>query len=313
MLRAGIDLGGTKLLGVVLDGDEVLAEQRRPTPRGADAILDSVQELVDELRGDVGDVVQVGFGAPGLVDREGRLCFGPNLPDVVNLPFAALLEQRLGVPVAVDNDATCAAWGEHCQGAGRGVRDLVMVTLGTGIGTGLVLGGDLHRGWNGFAGEAGHMVVDPDGPPCPCGRRGCWERYASGFGLGRLARDAAQAGKARRIVELAGGDPEAVRGEHVTRAADEGDQQASAIFETFAWWLALGIANLVNLLDPELIVIGGGLAGADEHLLVPARRSYDELVMGADYRPAVRIELAELGERAGAIGAALLPAPSANE
>ncbi len=307
-LTIGVDLGGTKLLGIALDGERVVAEQRRPTPRGGDAVVASVVELVSALAVTVGGVEAVGFGAPGLVDRTGVLRFGPNLPDVVDLPFAAVLAEQLGLPVVVDNDATCATWGEHTLGAGRSVADLVLVTLGTGIGAGIVADGCLHRGRNGFAGEAGHMVVDPDGPPCPCGRRGCWERYASGSGFGRMARDAATAGRARRITELAGGDPEAVRGEHVTTAANEGDEEATTLFAQFGWWVALGIANLVNLLDPELVLIGGGLVEAGEHLLRPTRAAYDELVLGVAHRPGVRIERAQLGERAGAIGAAALAA-----
>src|SRR5439155_4267659 len=139
--------------------------------------------------------------------------FAPNLPGVAELPLRARLSLRLGLPVQVDNDATCAAWAEREAGAGRGADDMVLVTLGTGIGGGLVRGGALDRGAHGFAGEIGHMVVDPHGPPCPCGRTGCWERFASGSGLGRLARDAAHGGRAARMVALAGGDPEAVRGE----------------------------------------------------------------------------------------------------
>jgi glucokinase len=170
----------------------------------------------------------------------------------------------------------------------------------------VVAGGVLQRGANGFAGEPGHMVVDPNGPPCPCGRRGCWERYASGSGLGRLARDAAEAGKGPRLVTLAGGDPELVKGEHVTIAANEGDPDALEVLRSFGWWAALGIANLVNVLDPEVVVVAGGLVEAGEVLMEPIRASYRELVLAADFRPEVRIVPAQLRGDAGAIGAALL-------
>jgi glucokinase len=183
---------------------------------------------------------------------------------------------------------------------------MVLVTLGTGIGGGIVAGGELQHGAAGFAGEPGHMVVDPHGPPCPCGRRGCWERYASGSGLGRLARDAAYAGQAEVVLALAGGDPEDVRGEHVTTAAADGDAEAIAVLRDFAWWVALGVSNLENLLDPEVVVIGGGLAEAGELLLGPTRDAYATLVLGYEYRPPVRIVGAELGAEAGAIGAGLL-------
>jgi glucokinase len=171
-----------------------------------------------------------------------------------------------------------------------------------------VAGGVLQRGVNGFAGEAGHMVVDPNGPPCPCGRRGCWERYASGSGLGRLGRDAAQAGRADAVVVRAGGDPEAVRGEHVAAAARAGDHEALAIINEFSRWFALGLANLVNLLDPEVAVIGGGLAEAADLFIEPIRNAYAEAVYAADHRPTLRIEVAHLGEDAGGLGAALLAA-----
>jgi glucokinase len=162
------------------------------------------------------------------------------------------------------------------------------------------------RGANGFAGEIGHMIINPHGPPCRCGQRGCWERYASGSGLGRIGREAANAGQADRVIELAGGDPEDVKGEHVTAAAAEGDAEAVEIFTRFAWWLALGLANLANIYDPSVFVLGGGLVEAGEVLLAPTRAAFAELVEGAAHRPVVEIVPAQLGERAGAIGAAAL-------
>lgn len=303
----GVDLGGTKCLGLVADeAGNVLAVHRRPTPRGAPAVVAAVVEVVDELRRQVPGVAAVGVGAPGLASREGVLRFAPNLPGVTELDLGRLLGEALGLPVVVDNDATCAAWAERQTGAGRGSDDVVVVTLGTGIGAGIVVNGILCRGANGFAGEVGHMVVDPHGPRCPCGRRGCWERFASGSGLGRLGREAAHAGQAARVVELAGGDPEAVRGEHVTRAAAHGDAEALAVVSSFAWWLALGLANLANLLDPELFVVGGGLVLAGDLLLGPTRQAFATLVEAPDHRPPIRIEGALLGERAGALGAAQL-------
>jgi glucokinase len=266
-------------------------------------VFDAVVSVVEALGGGFD---AVGIGVPGLVDRTGRLAVGPNLPGVVDVAISTELGGRLDLPVVVDNDATCATWAEVRLGAARGADDAVLVTLGTGIGGGVVAGGVLQRGTNGFAGEPGHMVVDPNGPPCPCGRRGCWERYASGSGLGRLARDAAAAGKGPRLVALAGGDPELVKGEHVTIAANEGDPDALEVLRSFGWWAALGIANLVNILDPEVVVVAGGLVEAGEVLMEPIRTSYRELVLAADYRPEVRIVPAQLRGDAGAIGAALL-------
>jgi glucokinase len=310
VLTVGVDLGGTKCLGVVVDGSgAVVDEARVATPRGGDAIVAVLGDVAGELvsRSDrPDDLVAVGFGAPGLVDQAGVLRYAPNLPGVEELALAAPLTRRLGRPVVIENDASCAGWGERQAGAGRGSDHVVLVTLGTGIGGGIVVGGALYRGHNGFAGEIGHMVVDPHGPPCPCGQRGCWERFASGSGLGRLAREAAVAGRAERIVELAGGDREAVRGEHVTAAAAAGDDEARAVMEQFGWWVALGLANLANAFDPELFVLGGGLVEAGDVLLDPVRVAFADLVEGVEHRPPVAIVGAALGEHAGAIGAALL-------
>ena len=218
--RLGIDVGGTKCLGVILDdGGEVIEEQRRPTPKGPDAIIDTLAELARAMS----PWNTIGVGVPGLVTRTGVLRAAPNLVDIHNFEVRDLLAAQLQVHVHVDNDGTCAAAAEWKTGAARGIDDFVMVTLGTGIGGGVIAGGSLIRGTNGFTGEIGHMVVDPDGPPCPCGRRGCWERYASGSGLGRLAREAAVGKRLERVVMLAGGDAERVRGEDVHAAAREGD------------------------------------------------------------------------------------------
>ena len=305
MTLLGVDLGGTKCLGVAVDGDEVVAEVRVPTPKGDAALVAELSAVVDELCG-AGTPEAVGVGAPGLVDRSGVLRFAPNLSVESELDLRSALAERLHVPVRIENDATCAAWGERAQGAARGFDDVVLVTLGTGIGGGIVAGGRVQRGANGFAGEVGHMVVDPGGPRCPCGQRGCWERFASGSGLGRLGREAAQEGTASRVVELAGGDPDDVRGEHVTAAVGEGDQEAADVLASFAWWVALGLANLANIFDPQAFVVGGGLVAAGDALFIPTREALGDLLQGRGRRPAIPVIPAELGPRAGAIGAACL-------
>jgi glucokinase len=311
-LACGLDLGGTKLLGVVIDTARPgppLLEEKVPTPRGAEAIVDAITDLAARLcQRASADVTSVGLGAPGLVDRSGTLRMGPNLPGVVDLPLADLLKDRIGLPVVVDNDATAAAWGEHEWGAARGHDHSMTISLGTGIGAGFTVKGEVLRGANGFAGEPGHMIVDPNGPLCPCGRRGCWERFASGSGLGWLAREAAHAGVAPGLVEQAGGEPEDVRGEHVTAAARDGDPAALEVIGRFAWWVALGLANLVNILDSGVIVIAGGLAEAGDLLLGPLQSAYQGLVLAAAHRPDVPVYIAQLGEQAAATGAGLLAA-----
>jgi glucokinase len=186
------------------------------------------------------------------------------------------------------------------------MRDVVVATLGTGIGGAVVADGAVRRGHNGFAGEFGHMVVDPEGPVCPCGRRGCWERYASGEGLTRLTREAAAAGRLGAALGHEGLDPDAVGGEDVQRWAAAGDPGARDVIERFAHWVALGLASLTNALDPQMIVIGGGLSSAGGLLATPIRRALGELLYQPDLRTVPRVEFAALGERAGAIGAALL-------
>jgi glucokinase len=303
---AGVDIGGTKILGVLVDEDQpdvVKAEHRVTTPHGAGDVLDAIAGVARALGT---PVESLGVGIAGLVNRDGVLQTAPNLPTLKDVAVSDELIRRLGCPVVVDNDATCAAWGEQRAGAARGISDATCITLGTGIGTGLIAGGEVVRGAHGFGGEAGHMMVDPVGPWCPCGRRGCWERMASGSGLGRLAREAAEAGRLHRPLVLAGGELPALRGEHVAQAVLEGDDEALELLRTFAWWVALGISNLVTLLDPGVVVVGGGLIEIGEPLMGPVRAHYRDLVMAHDQRSDVRIEAAELGERAGAIGAALL-------
>jgi glucokinase len=317
----GIDVGGTKMLGLAVDAEGVvLSEARvaspgRRRPRGSpddtdgpELVIDALVSVVDQLRSAVdGEVLSVGVGAPGLVDNTGVLRFAPNLPRGTGLDIAGRLSARLGgLRTVVDNDATCATVGEWAFGAAAGASDAVLVTLGTGIGGGMVAGGHVLRGASGFAGEIGHMVVDPTGPPCPCGKRGCWERFASGSGLGRLAREAAHAGRLDEVVHLAGGDAESVRGEHVLIAAKEGDAAALEVLAELGWWLALGLSNLALILDPEVMVYGGGLVETVTLVLGRVKAAFDELFEGRAYRPEVRIVPAQLGERAGAIGAALV-------
>ncbi|HTZ09337.1 MAG TPA: ROK family protein [Acidimicrobiales bacterium] len=318
-MTVGLDMGGTKVLGLALDAEgTVLAEERVATPHRPGAPLDdadvaalvieALAGLVDQLRAAVGAaVVSVGVGAPGLVDNTGVLRFAPNLPGGAGLDVAGGLSARLGgLPTVVDNDATCATVAEWAFGAATGATDAVLVTLGTGIGGGIIAGGRVVRGASGFAGEVGHMVVDLNGPPCACGKRGCWERFASGSGLGRLAREAAHAGRLEDVVRLAGGDAESVRGEHVTLAAKAGDPEALAVLEELGRWLALGLSNLALALDPAVMVYGGGLVDTVTLVLDAVRAHVGDMLGGGASRPEVRIVPAQLGERAGAIGAALV-------
>ena len=324
-LAFGIDIGGTKVLGVALGPSErVLVEARVATPIGlsqgdqvgrgvAVAVAEVVAEVVAQLDAalDVGSssasaAPPIGVGVPGMLDRAGRLRFSPNLPQGQGVDWHALLSEPLPQRrLLIENDANLAALAEHRLGAALGFDDVLTVTLGTGIGGALIVDGRLHVGGNGYAGEIGHMVVDPAGPPCPCGRRGCWERYASGGGLGLLAREAAMAGRLPAVVALAGGDPESVRGEDVTAAALAGDADARQVVEQLGWWVGFGLANLTCVLDPACIVLGGGLVAAGELWLDATRAAFGALVEGGSAREPVGIVPAAFGERAGAVGAAL--------
>ncbi len=295
------------MLGVVIDTADpsVVIEHRKiPTPRGTEAVLTAMAALVASLT--LPEGAPVGVGIPGLVDRDDTFRFGPNLPDVLDVAIGRELGARVGRAVVADNDATCAAVAEFRCGAGRDHDDGLLLTIGTGIGGGIVIDGRIRHGAHGFAGEPGHMLIDPSGPRCPCGRRGCWERFASGSGLGRLGRDAAIAGGLAAAVDLAGGDTEAVRGEHVVAAARAGDAEAGAVLDDFAWWLAAGIANLIDIFDPSVIVLGGGVMESADLLLHRIVAALPDQVLAHAHRPDVPIVAAQLGERAGAVGAALL-------
>jgi glucokinase len=303
-----VDVGGTKLLALVVGpAGEQGGGERGSSPRTGEELVHDVVEAARDLAG--GEPGALGVGVPGLVDARGVLRLAPNLPGAAGAEVGAGLRDAFpGARLWVGNDATAACWAEHRVGAGEGAGEMLMVTLGTGIGGGIVTGGRLMEGAHRFAGEFGHMVVDPSGPPCGCGQSGCWERFASGSGLALLARERAVAGRASGLVARAGGDPEAVRGEVVTAAAAGGDPDALELMDRFGWWVALGLANLATLFDPEVIVLGGGLARAGEVLAGPVRRAFATLFEGAALRPEVPIRLARLGHRAGAVGAGLLAA-----
>ncbi len=304
----GIDVGGTKIMGVVADPTtgEIQVRRKAPTPKTDPELLpDAIKNVVAELIDEAGRPVGVGVGVPGLVDHQGVLHYGPNVPGVLGLDMAGILRTEFGLPVIGENDATCAALAEHRLGAARGTMTAVIVNQGTGIAGGIVIGGRIHRGANGFAGEPGHMMINAGGHLCACGKRGCWEAVASGAGLANMARDVVADGKALRVLELAGGDPDSIRGEHVSAAIAEEDPEAAIILERFAGWVAEGLASLVALIDPELVVLGGGLTAINRHFISDVQEQMNKTVMGAAYRPEVPIVPARLGAEAGAIGAAV--------
>ncbi|HEX2372377.1 MAG TPA: ROK family protein [Actinomycetota bacterium] len=304
----GIDIGGTKIAGgVVTEAGQILDRTRVPTPPDEEAAtLAAVLAAVDELLARDPGVDAIGVGAAGLVEWPGgRARWAPN-NSYRRLELRRLLHERTGLPTSVDNDGNAAAWAEARFGAGAGCDDLVLVTVGTGIGGGLVLDGRLYHGEHGFAGELGHLIVAPDGDRCACGNRGCLEAMASGSTLGRLGREAAAAHPGSRLVALADRAGGLVTGEVVFAAASEGDKLALALFERVGHWLGVGIASLVTIFDPDLVVVGGGVAATGELLLGPARASFQRYVHGRGHRDLPPVVPTRLGGDAGLVGAATL-------
>lgn len=307
-IAVGFDVGGTNVRGVPLRPDGTVGNTiKMHRPEDPDELVETIASLVGELaEAESRPVEAVGVGCAGIVDRTGMVRTSPNIPSLVRFDLKQRLDARLGVDTVVDNDATTATWAEARLGAARGSDDVAFVALGTGIGTGFVVGGVLHRGAAGFAGESGHMIIVHDGIPCVCGRMGCWERYASGSAFGRLAREAALEGRADSLLELAGGNPADVTSEQAAQLIAEGDTAALAILDELGHWTAVGLANLVNILDPATIVIGGGLADIGQALIEAIRNAYPKVMIDVDLRDPVAIELSHFGGRSGAIGAALL-------
>ncbi len=307
-LAVGVDIGGTKVAaGVVDPSGRVLARVRRDTPAGGApaAVEDTIAGVVAELR-DRHIVRVVGIGAAGFVDEaRSSVLFSPHLA-WRREPLRDAVEARVGLPVLVENDANAAAWAEGRFGAARGEDVAVCITLGTGIGGGILLGGELFRGRYGAAGEFGHQRLVPDGRRCPCGHRGCWEQYASGNALVRAARSLADrnASRARPLLAMAGGDPARIDGRLVAAAAADGDPACVELVEDVGRWLGVGLAGLACALDPAVFVIGGGMSKAGALLLGPAREAFEANLVGRGYRPPARIVPAALGVDAGLVGAA---------
>lgn len=302
LLTAGVDIGGTKVLAAVVDeAGRIVKRASHSTDR--DAGTASIIAALEDLLGRNPDQVSaIGVAAAAFVERaSGRVAFAPNLTyDQPDVPGA--LKSRFGMPVAVENDANAAAWGEHRFGAGKGAAEMIMVTVGTGVGGGIVIGGKLYRGSRGFAGEIGHMTIVDGGPPCACGERGCLEALASGTAIARMAREGVGGASDSILLELAGDNPARITGALVGEAARAGDPFATEVLERAGRWLGAGFANLTNILDPEVIVVGGGAAASGYHLVEPARLELSKRVRARRDPPDVVI--ANLGNDAGVIGAA---------
>jgi glucokinase len=303
----GVDVGGTKIAAGVVESDgTIIDEARRDSPATSQPeIVAAIVDIVDELSAR-NDVEAIGIGAAGFIDASrSTVLFAPNLA-WRDAPLKRDVEAKTSLPTVVENDANAAAWGEFTFGAGRDVANMILLTIGTGLGGGLVLSDELYRGEFGIGGEVGHLRVVPDGHLCGCGNKGCWEQYASGSALVREAREFASSGspQASRLLELAGGRYQDISGPMVTKAAGEGDGAAIELLDDLGRWLGEGIATLAAVLDPAAVVIGGGVSEAGDLLLEPARRAFARNLTGRGHRPQLELRLATLGTEAGIIGAA---------
>jgi glucokinase len=306
-LTIGVDIGGTKVAAGVVDEDGNIVEHLlRPTPaENPEQVAHTIGDVVLEL-GKGREIEAVGLGAAGFVDETRAIVrFAPNLAWREE-PLQKKVSDLVGLPVVVENDANAMAWGEARFGAGRGETHVVCVTVGTGIGGGIVLDGSLYRGRWGMGAELGHMQVVPEGRLCGCGNLGCWEQYASGSALVIDARESAEANpeQAAKLLKIAGGTPDLIEGPEVTEAARQGDPAALAAFASIAQWLGRGLADLAAILDPGCFILGGGVSRAADLWLDQTRESFAAHLTGRGHRPLAEIRLAELGASAGLVGAA---------
>lgn len=306
-VTCGIDIGGTKIAGAVVDAEGAIIDEARVESPATDpeAIESTVASLVADLAAKH-PVTAVGVGAAGYIDADrSTVLFAPNIA-WRDEPLGSELARLTGLPVTIENDANAAAWGEFRFGAGRDVDDQLMVTVGTGVGGGVIIGGRLLRGGYGVGAEIGHLGLVRGGRLCGCGNHGCFEQYGSGSALVKETREAAIGSSllAKDLLERAGGDADAITGPLITAAAQDGDPFAIEQLRQLGDWLGYGIASLVAVLDPRVIVIGGGVSEAGELLLGPIRESFGRHLTGRGYRPQAEVRPAELGTRAGVIGAA---------
>ena len=307
-LTIGIDVGGTKVLGGVVDeAGKVLTTARKDTPRqGGSALTQTIADVAKELL-EKHSVTSVGVSAAGFVSSDRKTMLAtPNIADWNGVDLDNQLTTLIGLPVVIENDANAAAWGEAKFGAGKNQDHMMMLTVGTGIGGGIVVNGALYRGAFGIAAEFGHMRVVPEGHICGCGARGCFEQYASGNALLRHAREAINASPevARNLLSRGDGTVAGLTGQAITDAARDGDPVALAAFNTTGQWLGAGIASLAVLLDPASVVIGGGVIDAGEILLKPTRESLERNMPFAGKHPYPQIIAAQLGNEAGLVGVA---------
>jgi len=300
----GIDIGGTNIkLGIVDSGGKIVKKGMIPTgaEEGPRAVAVRISKWFNSCKENISDIDGAGVGCAGLVDsRKGLLFSSPNLPGWSNLELGKLFSEELDVPAIIDNDVNCAAYGEFCLGAGRGIKHFMCVTLGTGVGGGLIINGRLHRGFSGQAGEIGHTLIKAEGRLCGCGNRGCLEAYIGSSAIVKRTKKMLEQESGN---SLAGVEKLSVK--DIAKAAEDGNSIAIKALERTGWYFGIGLVNAVYMINPEVIAVGGGVSGAGDLILKPARESFAEHVMN-DIFLDVRIVNAQLGNKASFLGAAML-------
>ncbi len=313
MYKLGVDLGGTNIVAGIVDKHyNIIASAKRKTdlPRPAEAIVndiaDAVFEAINVAEINIGEIDGCGIGCPGSIDHENNVVSYSNNLDFYDLPLAQMLKEKTGLDFCVENDANAAAYGEYIAGAGKGTKNFIAITLGTGVGGGIIIDGKIYSGSNGAGGELGHTVIQMGGPPCTCGRFGCWETYASATALIRQTKQAMMRYKNSRMWEICDGNIEKVNGVTAFKAKRLGDRVGSMVVDEYIKYLSVGIANVLDTFQPDMICIGGGISREGEYLTDPL----NEYVEGENYARNMKmktvIKTADLGNDAGIIGAAYL-------
>lgn len=310
MYRIGIDLGGTNIaVGIVNENYEIVAQHSVPTgaERPASEVIADMAGAVETVLAKagltVGDCESMGIGSPGTCDSENGVVVRAYNLNWFDVPVCRMLEERFHIPVRLSNDANCAALAETVAGAARGCRNMVLITLGTGVGGGIIIDGKIHAGMRSAGAELGHILLVLDGEPCTCGRRGCWEAYASATALIRQTKEAAKKNPASLLAKI---PAEEITGRTVFDAADQGDAVAEEVIGRYCVYIAAGFTDLVNALAPEMILLGGGISRQGERILAPIRAYVADNCFGQHEGAIPVIQAAQLGNEAGIIGAAAL-------
>ena len=314
MYRIGVDLGGTNIVvGIIDENNKIVAKASRKTnaPRAAEGIFDDMADAVKEAMSQIhitnDDIISVGVGTPGSVNKSEELIEFANNLGFDNVPAYKLLRERIGITkVYFDNDANCAALGEAVAGCGKGVKDFIMITLGTGVGSGIIVNGKLVTGVNYAAGEMGHTVLVYDGLQCNCGRRGCWEKYSSATALISQTKEAMRKNYNSLMWDIVGNDITKVNGRTAFDAMRKGDAAAQCVVNNYVHMLSCGIGNIINIFQPDMVCVGGGVGNEKENLLGPVRKLLKSEVYSIHAKKQTQLVAAELGNDAGIIGAALL-------